>query len=332
MAFDKSKINKILVISLTNIGDVVLTFPVIDILKRDFPDAELSLVVGPKAASLVAGNSHFKQVHIFDKHQPLLKTLQWITALRGECFDLVVDLRNTAIPLLISPRYRTPLIARQDGQVHMSQKHLRRLRSVYPYTSGPDKKYALQIPPQIQGDVDEILQKRMGRGQRYAVIAPGAADQAKRWTERGFAEVCYHFMKKHYMGIVIVGDGKDGSIAQRIYEILQEESVVNLCGQTTLVQLAAILKKSSVAIVNDSAPMHLASYLDVPVLALFGPTDTVQYGPWGVQSHSIRKNGSCPACRRLKDAPRHTCMAAITTQDVLDCFQVIHNEIVFLRS
>lgn len=331
MPFDKSKISKILVISLTNIGDVVLTFPVIDILKRDFPSAELSLVVGPKAASLVVGNPHFKHVYIFDKHQPFLKTLQWISSLRGECFDLVVDLRNTAIPFLIAPRYRTPLIARSSGRGHMSQKHLRRLRSVYPYGSGLDKKYALQVPQEIQRGVDEILQKRMGHGQRYAVIAPGAADQAKRWTERGFAEVCYHFMKKHYMGIVIVGDEKDGSIAQRMYEILQEESVVNLCGQTSLLQLAAILKRSSVAIVNDSAPMHLASYLDVPVLALFGPTDAVQYGPWGAHSHYIRNNGSCLACRKVKDAPRHTCMAAITTQDVLNCFQVVHDEIVFVK-
>ena len=180
--------------------------------------------------------------------------------------------------------------------------------------------------------MDGILQKRLRRGQRYVVIAPGAADQAKRWTERGFAEVCYFFMKKHYMGIVFVGDENDGSIVQRIYEILQEESVMNLCGQTNLLQLAAILKKSSMAIVNDSAPMHLASYLDVPVLALFGPTDAVQYGPWGAQSHYIRKNQSCPVCRNSKGATQHTCMAAITTQDVLNCFQVIHNEIVFVKS
>ena len=267
MSFDKSKINKILVISLTNIGDVILTFSVIDVLKRDFSSAELSLVVGPKAASLVQGNHYFKQVYVFDKHQPFLKTLRWISSLRSECFDLVIDLRNTAIPLLISPRHRTSLSARHNDRGHMSQKHLRRLRSVYPYGSEPDKKYSLQIPPEIQGGMDGILQKRLRRGQRYVVIAPGAADQAKRWTERGFAEVCYFFMKKHYMGIVFVGDENDGSIVQRIYEILQEESVMNLCGQTNLLQLAAILKKSSMAIVNDSAPMHLASYLDVPVLA-----------------------------------------------------------------
>lgn len=332
MPFDKSSITKILVISLTNIGDVILTFPVIDILKRDFPNAEFSLVVGPKAASIVEGNHHFKRIHIFDKHQPLLKTLRWVSSLRLERFDLVVDLRNTAIPFFISPRYRTPLIAVHSGRMHMSQKHLQRLRSVYDYGLEADKKYALHIPEEARRGADEILRSKIGHGQRYAVIAPGAADHAKRWIERGFAEVCFHLMKRHYMGIVIVGDENDGSIAQRVYEVLQEDSVVNLCGQTTLPQLAAILGRCSLAIVNDSAPMHLASYLDVPVLALFGPTDAAQYGPWGTKGFYVRKNQSCPACRKLKSDARHTCMAAITTQDVLSCFQVVHDEIVFLRS
>jgi heptosyltransferase-2 len=332
MPFDKSSIHKILVISLTNIGDVVLTFPVIDILKRDFSQAELSVVVGPKAAPLIQGNLHFKQIYIFDKHQPFLKTLRWIFSLRSECFDLVVDLRNTAIPFLISPRYRTSLISASRGGTHMSQKHLRRLRSVYPYGLGSDKKYALQILEETQRSADEILRTKIGQDQRYVVIAPGAADQAKRWTERGFAEVCYHLMKRHYMGIVIVGDEKDGSMAQRVYEVLQEDAVVNLCGQTTLAQLAAILERCSLAIVNDSAPMHMASYLDVPVLALFGPTDAVQYGPWGTKGFYVQKNQSCPACRKPAESARHTCMTAIRTQDVLSCFQVVNNGIVFLKS
>ncbi len=99
---NKSEIKKILVVSLTNIGDVILTFPVIDILKKDFPSAKLSIVIGPKAESLFFKNPYLDKIHIFDKHQPPLKSLSWIGELRRERFDLVVDLRNTAIPFLIS--------------------------------------------------------------------------------------------------------------------------------------------------------------------------------------------------------------------------------------
>ena len=66
---DKSSVKKILVISLSNIGDVILTFPVIDILKEELPAAQLSVVVGPKAVSLFDDNPYIKEVIIFDKHQ-----------------------------------------------------------------------------------------------------------------------------------------------------------------------------------------------------------------------------------------------------------------------
>ena len=71
---DKSKVKKILVISLSNIGDVVLTFPVIDILKRDFPDAQVSVVIGPKGQELLAGNP-FIRSYVFNKKQSALKNL-----------------------------------------------------------------------------------------------------------------------------------------------------------------------------------------------------------------------------------------------------------------
>jgi len=73
-----------------------------DILKKDFPSAKLSVVVGPRAESLFYENPNFDTVYLFDKHQPPLKSLSWICQLRGERFDLVVDLRNTAIPLMIA--------------------------------------------------------------------------------------------------------------------------------------------------------------------------------------------------------------------------------------
>jgi len=113
----KSKIRKILVISLTNIGDVILTFPVIDILKRDFSSAKLSVVIGPKAESLLKGNPHLENIYIFDKRQPFLKTVAWVNELRKEKYDLVVDLRNTAIPFLIFPEYMTTFIDKRQENI-----------------------------------------------------------------------------------------------------------------------------------------------------------------------------------------------------------------------
>jgi heptosyltransferase-1 len=320
IAFDKSKINKILVISLTNIGDVILTFPVIDLLKKNFPSAKLSVVIGPKAKPLLQGNPYLDKVYIFNKHQAPLKSLAWIFELRKEKFDLVIDLRNTAVPLLISPRYRTSYRAGKTNNVHMRVKHLDRLNAVYPFGTQTNVRYSLFISDDHKTYVDKIIEEEIGPGQRYVVVAPGAADQAKRWTEAGFADVCDQLVKTG-MKIVFVGDEGDRKTARQIEGLMTAPRVLNLCGQAGLPHLAELFKHCSFALLNDSAPMHLASYLDVPVLALFGPTDPLKYGPWSFRSAFLRKNGSCPLCARLKNALRHTCMESITSRDVLSALE-----------
>ncbi len=328
MRFEKSKINKILVISLSNIGDVILTLPVMDILLHDFPRAKFSVVVGPKAKTLFQGNPLISDVHIFDKSQSAWKTIPWVAGLCGERFDLVVDLRNTAIPVLIFPRYRTPLLVANHSGMHMKYKHLRQLHAVYPYDAESPKHYALAISLSDQAYIRNLLHAAWREDKKYVVVAPGAANEAKRWVSEGFIEVCYHLIKRYQQRIVFVGDAADRDGAERMVEVLGENTL-NLCGRTTLLQLAQVTQRAALALVNDSAPMHLASYLDVPVLALFGPSDIRKYGPWGRHGHYLQKNQGCPACQNPKNPARHTCMAAITSQDVLNAFAIKQGQVVF---
>jgi len=145
MQISKSKIKKILVITLSNIGDVILTFPVIDILKRDFPKAELSVVVGPKAASLLDRNPQIDQIFVFQKKQSFFKMISWIFSLRRSNYDLVVDLRNTMIPFLVSTKYLTSPFLKRQPHRHMSQQHLLRLKSIYSFKNESQERFALHI-------------------------------------------------------------------------------------------------------------------------------------------------------------------------------------------
>ena len=98
----KSELKHILVVSMTNIGDVVLTCPVIDILRRDFPKAKMDVVVGPKAVSLFADNPNFP-VKVFDKQASLKQKLAWFLDLYQAHYDCVVDLRRTMLPFFLRP-------------------------------------------------------------------------------------------------------------------------------------------------------------------------------------------------------------------------------------
>ena len=149
-----------------------------------------------------------------------------------------------------------------------------------------------------------------GDNQRYVVVAPGAADRGKQWSSKGFAQVCDHLLEKHNFKTVFVGDTKDRKKIQDVIKKMHNNGI-NLSGRADLIQLACLLQKSSLLITNDSAPMHMASYLDIPVIGLFGSTDPKKYGPWGKHPYFIKK---CEG----RSSSSEDCMRAIKVEDVIE--------------
>jgi len=331
MNIAKSKIKKILVISLSNIGDVVMTFPVMDILHRDFPKAQLSVVVGPKAEPLLKGNPYIHRVILYHKKQSFPRLFAWLLQLRKDNYDLVVDLKNTIIPFLVSTHYLTsPFLKRNAGE-HMQQQHLRRLKAIYPYKEEPRERCALYIPPQERLSATNMICSEVGDRKPYVVIAPGAADSGKRWPEEKFALFSDSLIKRFGVQVVFVGDKNDRILADAICQRM-EQRAVNFCGRISLIHCAVVLERSCAALVNDSAPLHLASYLDVPTVALFGPTDPRLYGPWSQSSRVLERKRSCSACQDPRRQAKHGCMGAISVEDVLDVFELSSSGDVVLKN
>ncbi len=312
MIKDSAKIKNILVVSLTNIGDVVLTFPVIDVLKQDFPQAKLSVIIGPKGAPLLAHNSMIHKIYIYDKKVSFYKTVAWFLNLRKEKFDLIIDLRNTALPFFLFAHQRTSPFLKRNFQEHMRLQHLKRLASIYPYQREAAHRFALNLDQRDKKYIHDLLTPHLGPDPLYVVVSPGAADDAKRWSEEGFAKVCEQISERYFLKIVLAGDEKDRIVGEKIAAKMKIQPL-NLCGKTSLAQLACLLQRSQWALVNDSGIMHLASYLDVPVIALFGPTDPHRYGPWSSQSQVIEKRSSCEE----KNVPIREWIHAIEPKDVL---------------
>ena len=326
MKLNASEINKILVISLSNVGDVILTFPVIDILRRDFARSKLSVVVGPKAVSLLKGNPHIVKVYIFEKKQSVWNKLRWVLELRKEKFDIVVDLRNTAIPILISAKYCTPVWIVKPKGLHMKLKHLNRLKTVFEFPSESESRYALQVNDDDQRYAESLINAHIGLGKKFIVVGPGAANHAKRWNQEGFAQVCDKLIERYQTKIVFVGDAADEKIAQNIAGKMKNQSV-NFGGRTTLTQLAEILRRAALVIANDSAIMHMASYLNVPVVAIFGPTDPAKYGPWSLKNQVVRKDVFCSPCEKPGCTYSQECIDDIQPPDVLKAVEDLWKEI-----
>ncbi|HSV43512.1 MAG TPA: glycosyltransferase family 9 protein [Candidatus Bathyarchaeia archaeon] len=319
----ESKVKKILVISLTNLGDIVVTFPVIDILRRDFPLADLGVMIGPKGKSLLIDNPKIEHLYIYDKHMSLGNKWRWLNQLRKERFDFIVDLRHTVFPLLLRPRYATSLIRRRIPGEHMRDQHLRCLYGVHPADISKER-YAFFPSPQDVQAVDDFLYRHLQREDRIAVFAPGAADHRKRWTENGFAMVGDYLAQECGLKIVLVGTEQESGMMNRIMARMHM-TALDACGVLSLAQTGVLLSRAAICVVNDSGVMHLASYLGTPTVALYGPTNPVLSGPWGDWSGFIQHNKDCMACREKNELAEHTCMEAIDPQEVCAMAQRLLN-------
>ncbi len=303
-----ARVKKILLITLSNLGDVVLTFPVLDILLRDFPQAEISVVLGPKTKGLLIDHPRIKNIYIYHKHDSWGQKFRWALELRKVGFDFVVDLRHGVLPLLIGARYMTPLIRRR-GEGHMKEKHLACLLQIHPVQPAEDCG-ALFISDGDRAQVRQYLAGIITAQDRYLVIAPGAADHRKRWTEEGFAEVADWVVQQYGLKVVFVGLSEETVLIERIQARMRMTSL-NLAGRLSLIQVACLLQQASLAVMNDSGLMHLSSYLDVPTVAVFGPTDPARVFPWASRAAFVRCHEACAACTAGdRTSFEHTCMAA----------------------
>jgi len=309
----KSGPKRILVVSMTNIGDVVLTCPVIDILRQDFPMAQMDVVVGPKAVSLFGDNPNFG-IKVFEKRSRLRQKLAWFLDLYKSHYDCVVDLRRTALTFFLAPCFATPLLSVKPFIGHKKDAHLNRLRQVYDFDCTVRQQAAVITTKEDEQFFEETMVPAL-QGQSFVVIAPGAADSAKRWHPKGFTAVADYLSAWHK--VIFVGDAKDAGIIDTIQGGMKTPSI-SLAGKIDLRQLAFVLRKCSWALTHDSGVMHLASYFNVPLVALWGPTNLNTYAPWSSRSVIVRRNEKCIRCHDPKSSVLHDCMSFIEVDDVIN--------------
>lgn len=125
----------------------------------------------------------------------------------------------------------------------------------------------------------------------YAVIAPGARWKTKRWPPEKFGELSSILP----LNTVIIGSKGDMDIASEIVA-LSKGKAVSLAGKTNLKELIEVIRGARFFVSNDSGPMHIAAALNIPVFAIFGPTDPLKTGPYGRGHTVIREDVSCAPC------------------------------------
>lgn len=172
--------------------------------------------------------------------------------------------------------------------------------------------FSFPIPPQAATRIDALLDYYdIGKTKPLAVVAPGTNWDTKAWRKDGFAEVARHLLQKG-LAVVLIGSEAERALCEEVGKLAP--GAVDLAGETTLPELAALLRRAALCVSNNSGPMHLAVALDRPVIGLFGPTDPVWAGPYRRADAVLRLELACSPCylRRVSECPNdHACMKTL---------------------
>jgi heptosyltransferase-1 len=199
-------------------------------------------------------------------------------------------------------------------EVHALERYLW-LGDLLGFDDGPPET-TLHLPIEAETRARRIRAALPLGGRRFAIVAPGTMWETKHWRIEGFADVVRR-MEEHGLAVALVGTEKENALCSQIRRSCPK--ALDLSGQTTPAELAALLREASVCLTNDSGAMHLAVAMGTPVVTIFGPTDPVQVGPYGHPESVVRAELPCSPCnlRRVAQCPYGlACMKMVSGDDV----------------
>ena len=309
-----------------------------------FPDAQISLLVKPAVADLFTGHPALTRVLTYEsngRHTGLLG--KWVLAgeLRRQGFDLAILFQNAfeaaflaflaSVPrrygyttdgrsLLLSDPVAPPDSRTVVHQVHYYWDLLKPLGLM----GKPTAPELVVFPAEDQAMAGRFTRGGLTASDVVVGINPGSTyGEAKRWLPERFAEVTERLCRTiresrdQQVSVVILGAKGEERLGEEIAARLSSRSLV-LSGSTTIRELMAAVKRCAMLLTNDTGPMHIASAFQVPVVAIFGPTDWRTTSPFGSAHAIVRQPVDCAPCL-LRECPiDHRCMTRVTVDQVYD--------------
>jgi heptosyltransferase-2 len=317
-----NSVSSILLITLSCIGDVVLTTPVMRVLKETYPAAKLTVAAGPTAAPILSRHEWVDRLVIFDnkgKHKGAKGAARLALDLRAHKYDIVVDLRNSMIPYLVRARRRiTSHKAHLKNQNNLSRhaidRHLDVLESAGMTVTGRDMK--ITIPGDVDAKVAAFMAERGICGPGLIAISPGAGSSYKLYPQEKFAAVIELLKNADDYKYVAVGSSVDSKICDYLVRAAGPRAV-SVAGQLDILELAALLRRCDALIANDSGPMHIGAAVGVPTVAVFGPTNAERYGPRGPLHRIVWHRENCNPCK-APECGRDSCVGDIPPESIAD--------------
>ncbi|MFQ6082552.1 MAG: glycosyltransferase family 9 protein [Candidatus Aminicenantia bacterium] len=331
---DFSRINKILLIRLRVIGDIVTTTPAVTVLRKNFPQAFISYVVEFPYLELVEGNPNINEVIVLDRKSSWSEFREFIKKIRSSKYDLAIDFhggpRASLITLLsgakikvgFKVKYRNIFYhfkvprGKENGHYHSVESHLNLIKSL---GIRIDKIPPLLLPSPSQQEkerIDKFLRDNNLFASKNIVLHISAGNQYREWGIDNLARLVNLFSKKSNLKIILIGNKKDKEIEKELMKKIKFQPL-SLVGQLSLRELRELIAQSDLFIGSDGGPMHIAASTNTPIVVFFGPTIPAIFGPWQAKAKIIEKEFDCRPCRQKKCIYQDfRCLRTISPEEV----------------
>ena len=309
-----SKNPRILILRLSSIGDILLTTPFLQQVRNRFKQTEITYVVKQEFSDLLKYNPHIDHLIKFDSSLGIAGLLNLARELKESEFDIIFDLHNNLRTNRLTSLFKKNRVSKIVKNkfkrwllIHLKINLFKNVRSAPQKYLQVGQKYNLQdnkerlqifLNDEIEQQINELFIKNNLQKGQYLCIAPGAAHFTKMWPLEYMEQLIKKISNSSAVKIVLVGGLNEKDIFAD-YDI--KKDVINLCGETTLLQSAGILKYAKGIITNDSGLMHMATAVDIPIVALFGSTsEELGFFPYQAKASVLQvKDLWCRPCTHI---------------------------------
>jgi ADP-heptose:LPS heptosyltransferase len=330
LKFDKTKVNKILIIKPGAIGDVLLTTPVIENLRHNFPYAEINFLTQSFCKEVLTDNPYLSRVLTYDLKKGD-SSYCLIKNIHDQKYDLIIDLfcnpRTAVITLNSEAKYRVGYpfswrriaynikVKPRSGEVHNIEFNLDSLRAL-------DLKIITNTPRfylnHAHNEFAEVFFNERGLNKENVIgINPCGTWETKVWYLEKYIELAQK-LSSDFNILLFWGYDRERVAAMEIKKIVGEKA--HIMPAVNLKYMGALAKNCILFITNDTGPMHIAWVLGVSTISIFGPTNPNLQGPVTGKSLIIKNESlSCLGCNltNIGDCPYdHKCMKDLEVEEV----------------
>jgi ADP-heptose:LPS heptosyltransferase len=328
--FDRHAVRRVLVVKLDHIGDVLLALPAVRRLRDLFPAAELTMLVGPWARTMVEREPAVDRVLTYDYYQAssALRPNKLTSAQKERVrawlapfdFDLAIDLRretDTRDFIRLSGAKRTSGFANrgecewltvalpcegvdplQPPRRHIAHEALRLVGLLEQLTGEPELPRTEPAADDFEA-ADRLLAEVLPSGSRLLIgVHPGAGRPIKCWPAQSFGQLAGFFTQRLGAAVVVFGGPEDVLLAKRVLRHAPPGApVFSVAGRLSLTQFMAAIRRCDLFVGNDSGPTHLAGVAGIPTLGVYsGIANPDQWGALGPNAGALHLPMLCSPC------------------------------------